>query len=231
MLVRVVCADVPPGARQMYVDLCINDTIPRLVNDQIYLGHKICDSLATRTDTAVFATVWKDDKTLRAFVAKQAPGVTWTPTMIFPWEAGAVVSAEIHHVEDVDYSGLVFLWTILSVIVRQRSVPSPSPLADAQWLLIQPALSHQQRLGRRRNDNRPLFEAVLDVILRGTDWNKGRLTPGATVPTIWRRYKEWVDDGKWQSAWREYLDTLEAQERVILALNFLDCSHPPPRRR
>jgi hypothetical protein len=202
--------------------------------DQVYLGHRICESLALRTDTVVFATVCKDDKAFRAFAEKHAPvvspGASWDMATILPWESSGVVSVSVYIIEDIHFSQLVMIWKALSSIVRQRSIPSPPPLVDAQWARLQPVLYHQARRGRRRRDNRALFEATLDVILRGTDWSKGSLAPGAAIATVWRRYKEWEGDGKWASAWQTYVETLELPERVTLALNFLDCSHPPQRR-
>ena len=231
MFLRIVCADVQSGTRQTYIDQCASETIQRMKEDQVYLGHHICDSLDAQTDTVVFATVWEADNVLRAFLEKHMPGVSWNTATILPWEAGIVVSAEVYYVEDTDYNHLVTIWRTLSSIVRQRSAPPPSPLTDAQWLVLQPVLYHQERRGRRRIDNRPIFDVALDVILRGTDWSKGRLPSGASVPTVWRRVLEWESTGAWESAWRRYLETLKTQERVTLVLNFLDCSHPPKRRR
>jgi putative transposase of IS4/5 family DUF4096 len=231
VFVRIVCADVQSGARQTYIDQCASETVQRMKEDHVYLGHHICDSLDAQTDTVVFATVWEADSVLQAFFEKYMPGVNWNTVTVLPWEAGIVVSAEVYYVEDTDFSRLVTIWRTLSSIVRQRSALPPSPLTDAQWLVLQPVLYHQERRGRRRIDNRPIFDVALDVILRGTDWSKGRLPSGASVPTVWRRVLEWESTGAWELAWAQYLDTLEAQERVIVILNFLDCSHPPKRRR
>jgi transposase/heme-degrading monooxygenase HmoA len=198
-----------------------------------YLRHHVCESHPKRPDHVVVATLWRDQVSVRKFIQIQVGGVDWDTALALPWEANVVVEAVIFYVED-DYQSLTNLWSDVSPYVRQRNTASaPFRLTDEQWQVIapilDPALLGLARRGRPRLDNRLIFDAVFTVIHGGLFWSL--IPPGATTPTSWRRYREWEATGAWKEAWQALLSTFDAQTRQTFVLNFLDCSHPPRRRK
>lgn len=232
MVIRVILAQVQQGKRLDYIHLCENVTVQNMQTYREYLNYRICDPQEKTPDTVVFATLWESATATQAFTQAHVAKANWAAVAILPWETDVVVSAKVSYVQDT-YGSLITMWQALSPFVQQRAVLAPATrLTDAQWEMIAPILSPiaagRVGRGRPRKNNRPLFDAVLTVILTGSYWSK--VTPGATVPTAWRRYREWDMTGAWEQAWQALLETLDTQTRQTWVLDFLDCSHPPSRR-
>jgi transposase len=208
-------------------------TIPHMQEHEGYLRHLICESHPKRPDHVVVATLWRDRGSVQKFMRIRVGGVDWDTAPALPWEASVVMKVGIIYVED-DYQSLTNLWYDVSPYVLQRaSASAPFRITDAQWQVIAPILNSSSlgpaRRGRPRLDNRLIFDAVFTVIHGGLFWSL--IPSGATTPTSWRRYREWEATGAWEEAWQALLGTLDAQTRQTFVLNFLDCSHPPRRRK
>jgi transposase/heme-degrading monooxygenase HmoA len=233
MVIRVCLAHIQQGKRHEYVQLSRARTISQMQGHEGYVRHHICESHPKRPNHVVIATLWRDRASVQQFIRIQVGGVDWDNAQALPWETSVVVKAVISYVED-DYQSLKNLWNEVSPYVRQRAADSaPFRLTDAQWQVIapilDPALLGPTRRGRPRLDNRQIFDAVLTVIQGGLYWSL--IPSGATTPTSWRRYREWEGTGAWEEAWQALLSTLDAQTRQMVVLHFLDCSHPPRRRK
>jgi transposase/heme-degrading monooxygenase HmoA len=233
MVIRVCLAHLQQGKRHNYVQLCRTMTIPQMQGRKGYVRHHICESHPKQPDHVVVATLWQDRASVQKFIRIQVGGVDWDTALALPWETGVVVKADIYYVDD-NYQSLTNLWYDVSPYVRQRPAAStPFRLTDAQWEAIAPILNTgllgASRRGRPRLDNRLIFDAVFTVIHGGLFWSL--IPSGATTPTSWRRYREWEATGAWEEAWQALLGTFDAQTRQKVVLNFLDCSHPPKRRK
>jgi transposase/heme-degrading monooxygenase HmoA len=233
MVIRVCLAYLQQGKRHEYVQLCQTKTIPQMHEHKGYVRHHICEPHPKQPDHMVVATLWQDRASVQKFIQIQVGGVDWDTALALPWETGVVLKAVTFYVED-DYQSLTNLWYDVSPYVRQRATASaPFRVTDEQWQMIAPILAPTllgpSRRGRPRLDNRLIFDAVFTVIHGGLFWSL--IPSGATTPTSWRRYREWEATGAWERAWQALLSSLDAQTRQTVVLNFLDCSHPPRRRK
>ena len=102
-------------------------------------------------------------------------------------------------------------------------------LTDAQWALITPILPPPKRRGRKRADDRAIFNGILFVLRTGCRWKDIPRRYGAPT-TCWRRLAEWEADGTWERVWRSLLGTLDAQDKLEWAQAFLDGSFVPAKR-
>jgi transposase len=198
-----------------------------------YLAHRICDSHARRPDDVVFATLWDDGASVQRFIHSRVGGVNWDVVAALPWEVGVVIGAVVTYV-DADYRSLLEMGRAVAPYVHQRRGPSAWTLrlTDAQWLLIAPILdpigARQDRRGRPRVDNRPIFDGVLGVVATGSYWRE--VTKGVSPATAWRRFDAWEQAGVWDQVWRILLPALDPQSGQELVLDFLDCARAPARR-
>ena len=233
MVIRVIRAQAQQGKRPDYRDLCMNTTIPRMRQQPGYLDYRICAAHPKQPDRVAFATLWDDDAAVESFFRAHAAGMDWRTATMLPWEAQAnlLVTADVTYIYD-DYRSLIAMADHVAGYVQRRVAMLPSSVTNAQWRIVAPILANGLTAppgrGRPRKDNRPIFEGVLSVILTGSFWSN--VPPPTNATTAWRRYREWELAGVWDQAWQALLPTLPAQTRQMWALDFLDCSHPPPRR-
>jgi transposase len=198
-----------------------------------YLDYRICAAHPKQPDRVAFATLWDDDAAVELFFRTHAAGMDWRTATMLPWEAQAnlMMTADVTYIYD-DYRSLIAMADHVAGYVRRRAAMLPSSMTNAQWQIVAPILASGLTTppgrGRPRLDNRLIFEGVLSVILTGSFWSN--VPPPTNATTAWRRYTEWELAGVWDQAWQALLQTLPAQMRQVWALDFLDCSHPPPRR-
>jgi transposase/heme-degrading monooxygenase HmoA len=233
MVIRVCLARLQQGKRHNYVQLCRTTTIPHMEAHEGYLRHHTCESHPKRPNQVVVATLWQDRASVQNFIQLRVGGVDWDTALALPWETNIVVQTIISYVDD-DYQSLTNLWSDVAPYVRQRDTASaPFRITDEQWQVIAPILDPSligpARRGRPRLDNRFIFDAVFTVIHGGLFWSL--IPSGASTPTSFRRYREWVASGAWEEAWQALLSTFDAQTHQTIVLNFLDRSHPPRRRK
>ncbi|HEY7093815.1 MAG TPA: transposase [Ktedonobacterales bacterium] len=234
MVIRVIRAHAQQGKRPDYIDICTNTTIPRMRQQPGYLDYRICAAHPKQPDRVVFATLWDNDAAVESFFRTHAAGMNWRTATTLPWEAQTnfLVSADVTYIYD-DYRSLIAMAAHVAGYVQRRAAATPPPLVtNAQWQIVAPilasSLASPSGRGRPRKDDRPIFDGVLSVILTGSFWSN--VPPPTNTTTAWRRYAEWELAGVWDQAWLALLQTLPAQMRQMWALDFLDCSHPPPRR-
>jgi transposase/quinol monooxygenase YgiN len=233
VVIRVIRAQAQQGKRPDYIDLCMNTTIPRMQQQPGYLDYRICAAHPKQPDRVAFATLWDDDAAVESFFRTHAAGMDWRTTTMLPWEAQAnlLVTADVTYIYD-DYRSLITMADHVAGYVQRRAAMLPSSVTTAQWQIVAPILASGLTAppgrGRPRIDNRLIFEGVLSVILTGSFWSN--VPPPTNATTAWRRYTEWELAGVWDQAWQALLQTLPARMRQVWALDFLDCSHPPPRR-
>jgi len=105
-------------------------------------------------------------------------------------------------------------------------------LTDEQWELLADLLPEPKaspRGGPKPVDNRPCVEGILWVLRNGGRWKA--LPEGYPSPsTCWRRLWEWEDADVWLEAWRAFLDTLHAQQRLQWEECFADGSFAPAKK-
>jgi transposase len=96
-------------------------------------------------------------------------------------------------------------------------------LNDDQWQSLEPLLPKQafKRGGRPRADNRQTLEGILWVLKNGANWSKLPLEYGAYV-TVWRRFREWEQDGTWAKVWLRLLNRMSRREQLDWMLAFAD---------
>jgi transposase/heme-degrading monooxygenase HmoA len=212
----------------------MNTTIPRMRQQPGYLDYRICAAHSKQPDRVVFATLWENDAAVEAFFRTHVPELDWRTAAMLPWEAQAnlLVTADVTYIYD-DYRSLIAMADHVADYVQRRvAATSPSSMTNAQWQILAPILANgltsPPGRGRPRKDDRPIFDGVLSVILTGSFWSN--VPPPTNATTAWRRYTEWELAGVWDQAWQALLQTLPAQIRQVWTLDFLDCSHPPPRR-
>jgi transposase len=198
-----------------------------------YLDYRICAAHPKQPDRVVFATLWDDDAAVESFFRTHALGLDWRTATMLPWEAQAnlLVAVDVTYIYD-DYRSLIAMADHVAGYVQRRAATTPSLVTNAQWQILAPILANGLTLphgrGRPRKDDRPIFDGVLSVILTGSFWSNVPAPTNGT--TAWRRYTEWELAGVWDQAWLALLHTLPARMRHMWTLDFLDCSHPPPRR-
>lgn len=88
---------------------------------------------------------------------------------------------------------------------------SKRELTDAQWNKIEPLLPEikpSRRGGRKRINNRDVFEGILWVLRSGARW-KDLPEEYPSPSTCWRRLQEWEENDVWLDAWRAFLSELD----------------------
>ena len=91
--------------------------------------------------------------------------------------------------------------------------------SDAKWKLLEPSLRPKRRAdgrGRPWQDTRVVLHGVLWVLGTGAPW---REMPKKYPPyqTCYRRFQQWVREGKLQRILRVLAETLRAQGKLDLA--------------
>jgi transposase/heme-degrading monooxygenase HmoA len=231
MVIRVIRAQVQPGQRLEYIQLCkcVTTLYMRMYPD--YLEYRDCAAHEKTPEIVVSATLWQDEAAIQAFTQDHVNSGDWRAVAILPWEQEIVTRAEVFYFGD-NYPSLMHMWNQLRTIVRQRRATTGlPPLNDEQWGKIEPILNpvlHRAPRGRPPRDPRPIYSAILDVIAMGSYWSS--VPHGVAPATAWRRYKKWRAGDVWNEAWRLLLLELDPAGAQKLVLDFLDCSHHPKQR-
>ncbi len=83
--------------------------------------------------------------------------------------------------------------------------------------------------GPRPAPNRPVVGGILRILRDGGRWKA--LPEGYPSPsTCWRRLPEWEEGGVWLTAWKTFLDELNAEGRIKWEECFADGSFAPAKR-
>lgn len=102
-------------------------------------------------------------------------------------------------------------------------------LTDGQWAFIRPLLPLPARTGRPRADDRRTVEGILYVLITGCRWQDLPREYGAPA-TVWRRLKQWGEEGVWERIWRAALATLDGHGQLDWSIAFLDGSFVPAKK-
>ncbi len=102
-------------------------------------------------------------------------------------------------------------------------------LTDGQWAFIRPLLPPPARTGRPRADDRRTIEGILYILITGCRWQDLPREYGAPT-TVWRRLKQWGEEGIWERLWRAALAALDQQGKLDWSMAFLDGSFAPAKR-
>src|SRR5437588_7862790 len=102
-------------------------------------------------------------------------------------------------------------------------------LTDEQWALIEPHLPAPKRTGRPRAADRSTLEGILYILRTGCRWCDVPREYGSAT-TLWRRLRQWEEQGVWERIWRTLLSSLDAQDKLEWAQAFLDGSFVPAKK-
>jgi transposase/quinol monooxygenase YgiN len=226
MIVRVLRARLKPGKRAAYERLVREHAIPVMRAAPGLAVLHVGQPLPHRPDEFVFVSVWTDLDSLKAFA-----GDTWEQVLILPGEADLVEEMSVQHYDD-RYQSLSDLWSVLGDAAREREVAAQQSLrlTDAQWEHLRPLLPPPAAEGRPRADDRRTLDGILYVLRTGCRWQDIPPELGNPV-TCWRRLTQWEDDGVWDRLWPAYLDTLDAQARLVWAQALFRGAFLPTRRQ
>jgi transposase len=85
--------------------------------------------------------------------------------------------------------------TATPVLLSDRLVP------DDLWSMVAPLIPppkpRPQGGGRKRVDDRSVFVATVYVLTTGLAWRQLPAWLNVTVPTVYRRYVQWLHSGVW----------------------------------
>jgi transposase len=99
-------------------------------------------------------------------------------------------------------------------------------VTDEQWKKLEPLLPQYNpspKGGRRRRDNREVFEGIAWVLRSGARWKDlPQRYPSPT--TCWRRLQDWEEQGVWLTLWRKFLSELDEQSQLDWEETFADGS-------
>lgn len=99
-------------------------------------------------------------------------------------------------------------------------------VTDEQWKKLEPLLPQYKpspKGGRRRRDNREVFEGIAWVLRSGARWKDlPERYPSPT--TCWRRLQDWEEQGVWLRLWRKFLSELDEQSQLDWEETFADGS-------
>jgi transposase len=99
-------------------------------------------------------------------------------------------------------------------------------VTDEQWKKLEPLLPQytpSPKGGRRRRDNREVFEGIAWVLRSGARWKDlPQRYPSPT--TCWRRLQDWEEQGVWLTLWRKFLSELDEQSQLDWEETFADGS-------
>lgn len=105
-------------------------------------------------------------------------------------------------------------------------------VTDEQWKKLEPLLPQYKaspKGGRRRRDNREIFEGIAWVLRSGARWKDlPERYPSPT--TCWRRLQEWEEQGVWLKLWRKFLSELDEQSQLEWEETFADGSFAPAKK-
>lgn len=74
-----------------------------------------------------------------------------------------------------------------------------APLTDEKWERVRALLPPQKpRVGRPRRDQRVVVDAILWVLNTGSSWRDVPREKFGAWETVYGRYREWREDGRWQ---------------------------------
>jgi transposase len=102
-------------------------------------------------------------------------------------------------------------------------------LTDKQWEQIAPHLPAPKKTGRPRADDRTTLDGILYMLRSGARWCDLPREFGSPT-TVWRRLRQWEEQGVWESIWRAILASLDAQGKLEWAQAFLDGSFVPAKK-
>src|SRR5215831_3580436 len=102
-------------------------------------------------------------------------------------------------------------------------------LTEEQWAFIGPLLPAPARTGRPRADDRRTIEGILYVLTTGCRWQDLPREYGAPT-TVWRRLKQWGEEGIWEHIWRAALAALDLRGELDWSMAFLDGSFVPAKK-
>ena len=105
-------------------------------------------------------------------------------------------------------------------------------LSDERWERVKKHLPLPGRRGRPRTaEDRACLEAALWVLRSGARWRdlpRDRAWPSPA--TVWRRVRQWEEDGTWLRLWQALLDELEAREKIDWSECFADATFAPAKK-
>jgi transposase len=96
----------------------------------------------------------------------------------------------------------------------------PRPLATAQA---------SSEGGRPRADDRRCFEGILWILWTGAPWSELPDRYGSPS-TVWRRLRQWEDDGVLLQPWRAFLNQLNDAQKIRWDERFVDGSFAPAKK-
>ena len=86
-----------------------------------------------------------------------------------------------------------------ATVPTKLRAPTVVRLTDEEWERIVPLLPPQKpRVGRPRRDQRVVVDAILWVLGTGSSWRDVPRDRFGAWETVYGRYSEWRDDGRWQ---------------------------------
>lgn len=98
-------------------------------------------------------------------------------------------------------------------------------LTNKQWAVLQPLLpkQNQSKGGRTRADDRKVTNGILWVLRTGAQWYEMPRRFGSYT-TVWRRHKQWEQDGTWKKIWDKLLARLAKEKKIDWSYAMLDGS-------
>ena len=107
-------------------------------------------------------------------------------------------------------------------------------ISDEQWRMLEPLIyknggKESSKGGRPRADDRKILAGILWVMMAGEQWARLPKKYGAYV-TVWRRYREWEENGVWEKIWRKLLTTMSKREELEWTMAFLEGKIVPGRK-
>ena len=98
-------------------------------------------------------------------------------------------------------------------------------VTDREWEFIYKRLSHlpAKHIGRRRADDRLIFEAIIYILMTGAPW---RFLPDEfpAKSTVHRRFQQWCSDGSLDRLRRAAVLKLNEQGKLDVSEGFIDGS-------
>jgi transposase len=242
VIIRVVYALLAQGTRSSYVELCEGTTVIGMSQFRGYLNYRICDAHESQMDRVVFATLWEDEKSIRAYIEQSAPDSApvsgWKDVATLPWEMALIMSATVSYIDDIDFLGLIKMWhDAASYVLRREANETTIELFDQQWDSISHIFPPQpedtisdakRKPGRPPREPRMAVQSVMSKIVSGSKWQK--VPGGVSGSTGWRRFTVWEESGTWPQVWKALVPVLDKQTREVVIFNFLDCAHAPVKR-
>jgi len=105
-------------------------------------------------------------------------------------------------------------------------------LTDAQWEQIRvhlPAPKRRPLGGRPPAEPRRCLEGILWILWTGAPWSELPRRYGSST-TVWRRLRQWEDDGTLLRLWRAFLNQLNDAQKIRWDECFVDGSFAPAKK-